>query len=104
MIVTVWAMNLVEMHETFAELNLEISHHPQNVRAERTPERVKINRDLWQWAGDGRMIARQPPRRGGCQPACECNTTCHHGNRSILLRPDDAVVAACVSSPSSSET
>ena len=49
MIVTVWAMNLVEMHETFAELDLEISHHPQNVRAERTPEREKINRD----SGDG---------------------------------------------------
>lgn len=96
MIVTVWAMNLVEMHETFAELDLEISHHPQNVRAERTPEREKINRDLWRWAGDGRMIARQPPRRGGCQPACECNTTCHHGNRDMLLRPDDAVVAGCV--------
>lgn len=112
MIATVWAMNLVEMHETFAELDLEISHHPQNVRAERTPEREKINRNLWRCAGDGRMIARQPRRRrGGCQPACECNTTCHGGNidRNIVgvccWGRHDAVVAGRVrSGPSGSET
>lgn len=63
MIVTVWAMNLVEMQETFAELDLEISHRPQNVRAERTPEREKINRNLWQCAGDGRMMLASPVKK-----------------------------------------